>query len=288
MSRPEVAKPLSPAKRELLRRVRLEGADAAPADDSGPIALRPGTSPPALVLVHPVGGAIFSYAALTAALRTSAPVYGFADEHDPAPEPSAQRIQRLASRYLSQLREALIPRPWVLGGWSFGGVVAYEIARQDGQASHVVLLDAAYVSEEEAATPPPESEIRRWFARDVARLAGIPPERVDVSSDEEVEELLARTGAEVGLEADEIRERYRLFAANSHALLAYRPAPYDGAATLVLAEESPDVTDAWARYVSGPIDRHVIPGDHAEVLTVASAELIAPIVDDVLRKSGAE
>ena len=286
MSTPDVAQRLSPAKRELLRRVRSEGATAWPADDSGPIALRPGTAPPALVLLHPVGGALFCYAALTAALRTSAPVYAFADESEPAPEPPAQRIPRIASEYLGRLREAEIPRPWVLGGWSFGGVLAYEIARQDGEGSHVVLLDAAYVPEEES-TPPPDTEIRRWFARDVARLAGVPAERVDSSSDDEVEELLAGTGAKVGMDADEISERYRLFVANAHALLAYRAEPYDGAATLVLAEESPDVTDAWAKYLSGPIDRHVIPGDHAEVLSVASAERIAPIVDEVLRRAGA-
>ena len=41
--------------------------------------LRGGTSSPTLVLVHPIGGALFCYAALTAALETSSPVYGFAD-----------------------------------------------------------------------------------------------------------------------------------------------------------------------------------------------------------------
>ena len=286
MSTPDVTERLSPTKRKLLDRLRTGGEGSAPGEDSGPIPLRPGSAPPALVLIHPVGGALFSYAALIAALRTTAPVYGFANEAPPEAEPPADRIPRLASEYLSRLREAEIPRPWVLGGWSFGGVVAYELARQDGQASHLLLLDAAYVPEEES-TPPPEAEIRRWFTRDVARLAGIPPERVDACSDRDVQTLLSCTAAEIGLDEDEVGERFRLFVANSHALIAYRPEPYDGAATLVLAEESPDVTDAWARYLSGPIDRHVVPGDHAEVLTVASAGRIAPVVDDVLRRAGA-
>ena len=64
---------LSPAKQELLRRLRSE----QPKHDGGPISLRAGDGSPALVLVHPVGGALFCYAPLAAALRAPSPVYGF-------------------------------------------------------------------------------------------------------------------------------------------------------------------------------------------------------------------
>ena len=283
MSAPDIAERLSPAKQELLRRLRSDATGAA-GGGSGPIPLRPGDGSPALVLVHPVGGALFCYAALTAALRTASPVYGFADAPEPDPGPPAHRVKRLASRYVAELREAGVPRPWVLGGWSFGGVVAYEMARQDGETGRVLLVDAAYVWEEEA-TPLPDAEIRRWFARDIARLAGVPDDRVELGSDDaEVGELVARTGAETGLGRDELLERYAIFEANSRALLGYRPEPYDGAVTLVLAERSPDVSDVWARYVSGPIDSTVVPGDHYDLLTPASAKRLGRIVDDLLRE----
>lgn len=283
MSRSDVAKRLSPAKRELLNRLRSSGTRARSAGDSGPILLRPGGGSPALVLIHPVGGALFCYATLTGALRTTSPVYGFADalELESETEAPAQSIPRLASRYLAQLR-AEVSGPWVLGGWSFGGLVAYEMARQSAAKSRVLLLDAGFVSEDEG-TPPPDSELRRWFARDIARLAGVPDDDIGFGSgNEELGELVERTGAEPGLGRDELFERYRIFAANSRSLLAYRPRSYDGAVTLVLAEASPDITGDWTQYVSGPIDCHVVPGDHYEMLTGPSAERLACIIDDVL------
>jgi thioesterase domain-containing protein len=264
----ETVQDLSPAKAELLRRLRSD----RPA--TGPVPLRPGSGSPTLVLVHPVGGALFCYAALTAALRSSSPVYGFADAGEETGDGPEQRIPRLASRYLAELREADVPRPWLLGGWSFGGVVAYEMARQDGDVANVLLLDAAYVSDDEAAAAP-EPVVRRWFVRDIARLAGVPEERIaDDPGEKELEEL-------VGLGPDELSERYRIFEANSRGLLAYRPGPYRGVVTLVLAEESPDVSGEWAQHVSGRIDSHFVPGDHYELLSGSSVELVARIVDDL-------
>lgn len=259
---------LSPAKQELL--CRLRGDRRAP----GPVPLRPGSGAPAIVLVHPVGGALFCYAGLTAALRTSAPVYAFADDGDATDEGPEQRIPRLASRYLAQLREANIPRPWLLGGWSFGGVVAYEMARQDGEVANVLLLDAAYVSEKEPAAG---AVVRQWFVRDIARLAGAPEERIAAGlGDADLEEL-------VGLGSEELLERYRIFEANSRGLLAYRPGPYEGSVTLVLAQDSPDVSGEWAQHVSGRIDSHFVPGDHYDLLSGSSVGLVARIVDEVLQ-----
>jgi thioesterase domain-containing protein len=261
---------LSPAKLELLRRLRTEQPQA----NGGPISLRAGDGAPALVLVHPVGGAVFCYAPLAAALRSPAPVYGFADEAGDGDEPPEERIPRLAQGYLDRLRERDVERPWVLGGWSFGGLVAYEMARIEDEGSPVLLLDADYVGDDEPEWP--EEKLRSYFAQDVTGLAGAAPETADF------EEL----GARLGVSREELDQRYRIFHANALGLLAYRPQPYDGPVTLVNAERSPDVAADWKRVVTGPFRSETVPGDHYAMVSGALAEPLARIVDSTLASTG--
>ena len=265
---------LSPAKQELLRRLRSEHPQPA----SGLISLRAGDGSPALVLVHPVGGAVFCYAPLAAALRAPSPVYGFVDETGDGngDGPPEERIPRLAREYLDRLGESGVPRPWVLGGWSFGGLVAYEMARIEGESSPVLLLDAAYVTDDEPEWS--EAKLRSYFAQDVTGLAGAAPESETVDFDE--------LGTGLGLSREELDKRYRIFHANALGLLAYRPQGYDGPVTLVNAERSPDVAAAWKRVVSGPFRSETVPGDHYGIVSGEVAKPLGRIVDRTLSRTG--
>jgi thioesterase domain-containing protein len=261
---------LSPAKQELLRRLRSE----EPKPNGGPISLRAGEGSPTLVLVHPVGGALFCYAPLAAALRAPSPVYGFADETGDGDGPAEERIPRLAQEYLDRLRESDIPRPWVLGGWSFGGLVAYEMARIEGESTPVLLLDAAYVTDDDPMWS--EQQLRDYFVQDVTGLTGTTAESDDL------EEL----GARAGLSREELAERYRIFHRNALGQLAYRPGPYAGPVTLVRADESGDPTADWKRVLSGSFGSHTVPGNHYDVVSSDLAEPLARIVDATLGDAG--
>jgi thioesterase domain-containing protein len=261
---------LSPAKQELLRRLRSE----QPKQEGGPISLRAGDGTPSLVLVHPVGGAVFCYAPLAAALRAPSPVYGFADETGDGDGPPEERIPRLAQAYLDRLRDSGIPRPWVLGGWSFGGLVAYEMARIEGESTPVLLLDAAYVTDDDPMWS--EAELRSYFVQDVTGLTGGKAETDDL------EEL----GARAGLSREELGERYRIFHRNALGQLAYRPQPYAGPVTLVRAEQSGDPTADWKRVVSGPFRGETVPGNHYGIVSGELAEPLGRIVDRTLGSTG--
>ncbi|MDI1431311.1 non-ribosomal peptide synthetase/type I polyketide synthase [Polyangium sorediatum] len=114
------------------------------ASANGLIPLAPGGDKPPLFLVHPIGGGVACYDALARELSPDRPVYGIPSPmlHDPAARPGS--LGELAAAYVEELRKATPKGPYLLGGWSFGGVIAIEMARrlaQSGDEVQLVLLD---------------------------------------------------------------------------------------------------------------------------------------------------
>src|SRR5579859_6460059 len=97
--------------------------------------------------VHPVGGTILQYRTLARRLGVQRPFYALqspALEGDPlSPDIS---IEALARSYLDAVRKAVPKGPYLLGGWSFGGLVAFEMAqalRHTGEeVALLALLDS--------------------------------------------------------------------------------------------------------------------------------------------------
>jgi acyl transferase domain-containing protein/acyl-CoA synthetase (AMP-forming)/AMP-acid ligase II/thioesterase domain-containing protein len=119
-----------------------EGAEVA---RKSPLSwLRRDGADPLYVWVHPAGGGIDCYRPLAALMPNSSITIDspalYSNEY------SAVSVQRLAADYLSHLSAATQSEAIVLGGWSFGGVVAFEMALQlaqrGGPVSQVVLIDS--------------------------------------------------------------------------------------------------------------------------------------------------
>jgi thioesterase domain-containing protein len=54
------------------------------------------------------------------------------------------RIEEMAAHYIEALRQVQPSGPYFLGGWSFGGLVAFEMAQQLLRAGHQVALLAIF------------------------------------------------------------------------------------------------------------------------------------------------
>ncbi len=99
-----------------------------------------GTSGPGLplFLVHPIGGGVFCYNALTRRLDGTRAVLGLqARGLDGDAEPEAD-LARMASRYVDAILAEYPHGPYLLGGWSMGGIVALEMAMQLSAAGREV------------------------------------------------------------------------------------------------------------------------------------------------------
>lgn len=94
-------------------------------------------------LFHAAGGSSFVYEPLVERLAADTPVYGVERTEGPLAERAAS--------YLDRIREIAGGRPIAVGGWSFGGALAVETARQlragGDEVALVVLLDTVQPSE---------------------------------------------------------------------------------------------------------------------------------------------
>ncbi|MET9647510.1 non-ribosomal peptide synthetase/type I polyketide synthase [Streptomyces syringium] len=102
-------------------------------------------SRPPLVLVHPIGGDVYFYRDLSSCLPDDQAVYAV---RSPMLDGTAEftTVEAMAAHYLEQLEDFGLKAPYRLGGSSFGGIVAYEMAQQldarDGYRPEVALIDS--------------------------------------------------------------------------------------------------------------------------------------------------
>jgi thioesterase domain-containing protein len=239
-----------------------------------------------LFCVHPVGGEVVAYRELAERLGPDQPVYGLQ-----SPEPQVEDLARMAALYLEAVREVQSAGPYRLAGWSMGGVVAYEMARQLAAAGERVellaLLDTLSPVVWAAEPALSEVDLAAAFAFDVARLSGVAVPDVDLSGFdlEGALALILKLGREAGVlapgvEPAELRRLFDRFRANRRALATYQPLPYAGPATLFRAAERPGRMDeegpdlGWSELVAD-LQVREIPGDHYSILHGAGAAALA-------------
>ena len=115
-----------------LNRLLIDGAGAvAPAAATSPLVLlRAGDEFPPFFLVHGLGGGVVGYADLVQRLPPGCPIYGLqAAGHDGETTPDTT-IEAMAARYRQAIHSVQRSGPYRLGGYCYGGIVAFELARQ--------------------------------------------------------------------------------------------------------------------------------------------------------------
>ena len=94
------------------------------------VPLQPLGSKPPFFFVHGMGGNVYVYVNLARSLAADQPVYGIQSEDCKGAKNGARSIEELASHYVEEIRSFQGEGPYYLGGYSLGGWIAFEIARQ--------------------------------------------------------------------------------------------------------------------------------------------------------------
>ncbi|MDZ8086288.1 MAG: amino acid adenylation domain-containing protein [Nostoc sp. DedQUE12b] len=113
-------------------------ADSLPWSPLVPI--QPAGSNPPFFCVHPVFGVVFPYYELAANLGKKQPFYGLQPIGLDGKSSPLTQIEDMAAHYIEALRSVQPKGPYFLGGWSFGGWVAFEMAQQLQKSGEEVAL----------------------------------------------------------------------------------------------------------------------------------------------------
>ena len=253
--------------------------------------MTPGAEPDPLFLVHPVSGTVHAYAALAAHLAGTHTVYGIeagglqagglqAGGSGWVPHAS---VEDMALAYLPAIRRVQPHGPYRLGGWSMGGLVAFEIAHRleaaGEQVALLTLLDTAFPG----APHPPISDggLATLYAADAAAGLGLAFAPPPGFSSWPVADQLHWMADHLGLAAPghdgqpEMARRFAVFKANVAAVGGYRPVAVRVPTLVISAVGSPDHTAAWAATVSGECTVVQVPGDHYTLLEPPAVQQVA-------------
>jgi thioesterase domain-containing protein len=194
----------------------------------------------------------------------------------------------MVASYAAAIRAAQPAGPYRLAGWSMGGLVAYEIARQfeehGEEVALLALLDTPFSLPDEPR--PPEPELAARFVADVCRTLGWAPENApDLASStaaDQVAWLARRLVADVGDASAvlaQLERRYAVFKAHHEMIAGYRPQAAVHADTLLVgAEHSPNEVTSWSRVLDGNVRSMRLPYDHYALLQPAGSREIGAVI----------
>lgn len=120
-----------------------------------------------IFLVHPAGGQVASYRGLLEHLPTRQPLYAFEAAGLTGEGTPDSTLEEMATPYVEAIR-SVSHGPYTIGGWSSGGLIAFDVARQlidvGEEVSRLVLIDtpAPHVMR-----PPHPDELLAWFLDDL-------------------------------------------------------------------------------------------------------------------------
>lgn len=241
---------------------------------------REGSDALPVFVFHPAGGSTVVYEPLLKRLPADTPMYGL--------ERVEGSIQERAAEYVPKLLEMNGGRPFILAGWSLGGVLAYACAiglkRAGADVRFVGLIDAVRAGED---IPQTKDEIRaRWdryalFAQRTfnVEIPAIPYEELENLDDDGQVRFVLNAVKASGVDIPGgIIEHQRTSYLDNRAIDTVEIEPYDGHVTLYMADRYHDDAimfeprygirkpdGGWGEYVA---DLEVVPigGEHIQAI----------------------
>jgi thioesterase domain-containing protein len=237
------------------------------------IPLQPhGTKPP-FFCVHPGGGTVLAYLDLAQSIDPDRPFYGLESLELSESQLLLNTVEAMAAHYIEAMQTVQPQGPYAIGGWSLGGLVAFEMAQQlqaQGQElSCLALLDTYPFTEIETFNEAADTEF--------------------------IEELLARSqtpvlGSIPEADRTQAQRLLQLFKSHIEAANQYTPQPYQGKVTLFLAEDgvaadAEDPTIGWENIARAGVEIHWLPGDHHSMVAQPHVQQLAAQLQSCLDRS---
>jgi thioesterase domain-containing protein/acyl carrier protein len=264
---------------------------------------------PPLICIHGIAGHVLKYYRLAQCLDPKQPVYGLKSPNFGS-DIFRDSVEDIAETYVRELRRFQSHGPYYLAGFSFGGLVAYEMANrlvaENEQIGMLALFDTGNLAAIQKQVQ--GSATHRWFGRitDKWKRSWNDPKssrctnwRRAVMAATDLGEAFAwrgwkstykfcrRHGYPTPAFLQDIMKIYLL------AGQSYRPQPFPGRITLFRAETRDQVFEGdaklgWGALALGGLDIHEIPCEHLSILETPSVLVLGDRLQLCLSTAQAE
>ncbi|MDZ8055345.1 MAG: non-ribosomal peptide synthetase [Aulosira sp. ZfuVER01] len=277
--------------------------------------IQPTGSNPPFFCVHPIFGVVFPYYELAHHLGNNQPFYGLQSIGIDGKNAPLTSIEDMASHYIKALRQVQPKGPYFLGGWSFGGFVAFEMAQQLLKSGD----DVALVAMLDTLAPLPENipslgkslkfllttvarDIWPFFLQYCCLIAAYIKTKInnlisqifnkfnEASETNLLSHILLKQGSRIKLISERknlgllnelaIIPILRTFYANSQAVINYIPQVYPKQITLFKTSKTSrmaekDLSMGWDKLAVEKTEIHTIPGNHLTILRKPNIQVLA-------------
>lgn len=248
-------------------------------------------------------GTAFAFNDLARYLGPDQPFYALQAPGIEGEQEPFTRVEDMAAWYIEAIRVVQPEGPYLLGGWSFGGVVAFEMACQLQRQGHEVGLLAMIDTPLFLRNKPIQSDHGDSDNNDVGALVDVVrvieyllgrnelvsyDEMQQIGPDEQINYLISHIASLWPIKAEhkQASNIFQVAKANMLALKNYAPQIYPNRITFFRAtmrfsqgpqrvEFPEDLTRNWEEFSNEPLHIYDIPGDHVTIVKEPHVQVLA-------------
>ena len=242
------------------------------------VPIQPNGSQLPFFCVHGMGGNVVGFQALARHLGPNQPFYGLQAQGLDGKHPCHTQIEEMAAHYIREIHTVQPHGPYLIGGLSFGGWVALEMAIQLQNENEAVALVALLASNPGHLRPLASSMADVFFSPTKHKLTCMLPETV---------KRAIRTRIALRSVPKVLRDVHN---ACAEAERNYHLRPYGGRITLfqpstTMLRGSKDPQKAWRAFAAGGLEVYEIAGHHVDIISEPNVHLLAQALTDCLVKA---
>ncbi len=253
------------------------------------VPIQPQGHRPPLFCVHPWGGNVLCYSELAKHLGLDQPVYGLQARGIEQMRNPHTSIEAMAADYLAEIRGLQPEGPYHLCGWSSGGLIAFEMARQLEEQGRSVgllaLIDAYDLTELYTQTQIDESSAQERAARFISEAQIVTGAGETLFALVHYDEHLGLTyeapnGFGLVQSRNVLDDYVNYYLYVERALKGYVPRPFNGRAVHFwtatrLSLSTPETKRIWGSLSTGGIQINEVPGEHFTMLRAPHVQTLA-------------
>lgn len=267
------------------------------------VPIKPNGSKVPIYIIHGIGLNLLNFSSLVSYMDAEQPIYGLQALGLDGEDEPLDNMEAIATHYLSEVLEQNPDGPYAIAGYSFGGYVALEMARQLKEMGKVVKLLAMF------DTNAQESDNKKsglaWLSRKINRqlpkliwftnsLIQSPLSTLQYQQQyvkRQVNTFLQFVGLQKRVQVvEQLDHLHRIMEKHELAFHAYSMKPYDGIVDLFKAKLRVYFVDdlnylGWGKYALRGVRVHDVPGDHKQMLLPPNDKIFAESLQQALDES---